>query len=413
MKRNDTLGYLVYALMLAMAILVGFFVLRPDFSSSSANFTMNVYVLVLLSILVGVVITSLFLEVGHLLGAKIGGYEITAWICLGLGFKKKKDGKKKFFAGNYDGLTGETTVTPKDADKSNPRPMIYMGLLFLFVEIVAAVCLLILSLASTKSGNNGLYWLKPASEVVLTVACMVLVYEYFPAPLDAKNDGYLMTILNNKVNVSAYNQMLLAEDKLARGLPAGDTPVYDEVTDFTAAVNDVTLYADLDKGDYEGALSIVEKTLACEKKVSTGVYRLAEAQKIAIILDTKPLEEAKKYFIALPVDVKKHIAALNSAPAVRAYVLANGLIEESIGETEAALNKVHDAFRKLPKEKKAVEKKLLKLAMEKVLAAHPDWDFSDYGYTLTAKEEAKVENTAASKTDNDVVVTAVGEDKHE
>ncbi len=398
--------------MLAMAVVVGFFVLRPDFSSSSANFTMNVYVLVLLSILVGVVITSLFLEFGHFLGAKIGGYEITAWICLGLGLKKKKDGKRRFFAGNYDGLTGETVVTPKDADKSNPRPIIYMGLLFLFIEIVIAVVLLILSLTSVKAGDNSLYWLKPASEVVLTVACMVLVYEYFPAPLDSKNDGYLMTILNSKVNVSAYNQMLLAEDKMARGLPTGETPVYDEVTDFTAAVNDVTLYADLDKGDYEGALSIVEKTLACEKKVSTGVYRIAEAQKVAIILDTRPLEEAKKYFIALPVEVKKHLAALNNAPAVRAYILANGLIEESVGETEAALNKVHDAFRKLPKEKKAVEKKLLKLAMEKVLTAHPNWDFSDYGYTLT-KEETKVENTSASKTGNDVVVTAVDEDKHE
>ena len=384
MKKNESLGYLAYALMLVIAVCVGFFVLRTDFSNTS-NYSMNVYVLVLLSILVGIVLTALLLELGHLLGAKIGHYEVTGWICLGLGAKKKKDGKKKFFVGNYDGLTGETIVVPLDANKSNPRPIIWMGLLFLFLEVLAAVGCIVFAMYRINVGDTSLYWLKPAAEVVLTVACMVLLYDIFPAALDAKNDGYLVTILNNKVNVEAYNQMLIAEDKMSRGLPAGDTPVYDEVTDFTAAVNDVTLYRLLGEGNEEEALKIVEKTLACEKKVSQAVFRYAEAQKVAIMLDTLPLEKAKEYFVALPLEVKKHIASLSSAPAVRAYVLANGLVEESFGETEAALNKTHDAFKKLPKEKKAVEKKLLADAMNKVMTAHPDWDFTDYGYELKEK----------------------------
>ncbi len=394
MKKNDTMGYVAYLLMLAIAVCVGFFVLRPDFSAGTTYLTISPYILVLLSILIGIVFTSLVLELGHLLGAKIGKYDVTGWVCLGLGMKKKKDGKKKFYAGNYDGLTGETIVSPLDSQKSNPRPIIYMGLLFLFIEIVICVAMLVFSSSRINNGDTSFYWLKASSEVVLTVAGMVLVYDIFPTALDSKNDGYLITILNNKTNVVAYNEMLLAEDKLARGLPKGDTPVYDEVTDFTSSVNDITLYDYLDKGDYDAALKIVEKTLVSKKKVSASIYNYAEAQKVAILLDTLPLEEAKKYFIALPLDVKKHIASLSNAPSLRAYVLANGLVEESIGETEAALNKTHDAFRKLPKEKKAVEKKLLKLAVEKVLLAHPDWDFSDYGYSVKAdekKEDAKKE----------------------
>ncbi len=387
MKKNDTFGYLAYALMLALAVCVGFFILRPDFASGASYLTMNVFLLVFLSILVGIVLTSLLLELGHLLGAKMGHYEVTAWICLGIGLKKDKDDKNKFFLGSFDGLTGETIVAPKDTKKSNPRISIYMALLFILIEIAAISGLLVFGLAKIKVGETGYYWIKPASEVVLTIIGMILLYDIFPAPLDAKNDGYLMTILNSKINVIAYNEMLLATDKLTRGLPVGDLPVYDEVTDFTYSVNDVTLYEDLNKGDYEAALNILEKTLASKDKVSTSLYRTAEAQKIAILLDTKPLEEAKAYYIALPLEVKKHLSALNSAPAIRAYVLANGMIEESIGETEAGLNKVHDVFRKLPKEKKAVEKKLLKLAMEKILTAHPDWDFSDYGYTLEKKDE--------------------------
>ncbi len=409
MKKNDTMGYVAYLLMLALAVCVGFFVLRPDFSAGSTYLTISPYILVLLAILIGIVITGVVLELGHLLGAKIGKYEVTGWVCLGLGMKKKKDGKKKFYAGNYDGLTGETIVTPIDTKKSNPRPIIYMGLLFLFLEIIICVVMLVLASSFIKNGETSYYWLKTSSEVVLTVAGMVFLYDVFPSALDSKNDGYLITILNNKTNVIAYNEMLLAEDKLSRGLPKGDTPVYDEVTDFTAAVNDITLYDYLDKGDYAAALTIIEKTIACEKKVSTPVFRYAEAEKVAIMIDTLPLEEAKKYFIALPLDVKKHIASLSNAPSVRAYVLANGLIEESIGETEAALNKTHDAFRKLPKEKKAVEKKLLKLAVEKVLTAHPDWDFSDYGYTINKDE--KVDAVKTETADKSEEVVTASEDK--
>lgn len=387
MKKNDSFGYLVYALMLALAVCVGFFVLRGDFSSGASYLTMNVFLLVFLSILVGVVVSALLLELGHLLGAKAGKYEVVAWICLGIGFKKNKDGKKKFFMGSYDGLTGETIVTPKDTKKSNPRFSIYFSLLFMLIEIAVLAGLLVFAMAQIKAGNTGLYWIKPSSEVVLTIVGMILIYDLFPAPLDAKNDGYLITIFNSKVNVIAYNEMLLADDKLARGLPIGDMPIYDEVTDFTASVNDVTLYADLDKGDYQGALEILEKTIASKDKVSSSIYQMAEAQKIAIILDTKPLDEAKAYFISLPRDTKKHLSTLSNAPSIRAYVLANGLLEESFGETEAGLNKVHDAYRKLPKEKKAVEKKLLALAMNKIMAAHPDWDFSDYGYALTKENE--------------------------
>lgn len=404
MKKNESLGYLAYLLMLVVAICVGMFVLRSDFSSTYASsISVSSYALVIIAIVVGIIVTAVFLEVGHIVGAKIGRYDVQRFVILGIGRKKKNNGKWVSYFGSFDGLTGETSVTPKDVKKSNPRPIIYMGLLFLFLEIVICVILLVIAMSSLNGGDSTLFWLKPASEVVMTIAGMVLIYDIFPAAIDSKNDGYLMTILNNKVNVEAYNQMLIAENNLARGIKSETNIVYDEVTDFTAAVNDVALYDCLDKGQFDDALKIVEKTLACQKKVSSSVYRVAEAQKIAIILDTKPLEEAKKYFIALPVETKKHIAALNSAPAIRAYLLANGLVEESIGETEAALNKVHDVYRKLPKEKKSVEKKLLKASVLKVLEAHNDWDLSDYGYKL---EETKKEEPSSNVTSNDTVVTA-------
>jgi hypothetical protein len=394
MKKNDSMGYVAYAVMLAIALLVGFLVLRPQITAYYSSFQLNPVILVLIAIVVGIIITAIFIELGHLIGAKIGHYNVSKSLCLGLGFKKDKNGKKVMTAGNFDGITGETTIVPQDIKKSKPFAYIYMPLLFVLVEMVLCVVLVVLARTKANVGDNSLVWLQVASEAVMTVAGMILVYDIFPAPLDSKNDGYLLTILTNTTNREAYNEMLLAEDKLAHGLPAGDTPVYDNVTDFTASVNDLTLYAYLSKGDMQGALSIIEKTINSKEHVSSRLYKEAVAAKVAIMIDTLPLEEAKQFFVKLPLEDKKYLASLSSAPAIRAYVLANGLIEGSQSETDAALEKAPGVLHKLPKEKRIIEKKLLNASVDKVSALHPDWNLGEYGYgskKVEAPDETKPE----------------------
>jgi len=381
MKKNDTMGYLVYALMLVIAVMVGLLVLQPEFRKyTTEQLGMNSIVLVLISIVVAIVITAIFIELGHLVGAKVGKYTVSSWVVLGLGFKKNKEGKNKFYAGGFDGITGETIMVPKDVKKSNPHPAIYFPLLFVLVEIIAYVVLIVIASSKVAGGDYSILWMGAASETGIAISCMILLYQIFPAALDAKNDGYLITILNSKGNVEAYNSILLATDRASKGLPPEATPVYDEVTDFTAAVNDITLYEDFAKNDLEGALAIVEKTIASKKHVSPSIYKSAEANKLAIIIKTKPLEESKKYFVAMPIELKKFLAGLSTPAAIRAYILANGLIEESISETEAAIEKSHEVLRKLPKDRKAQEKGMIKEDVLLVIKTHPDWDLSDYGY---------------------------------
>jgi hypothetical protein len=391
MKKNDAMGYLAYALMLALACGVGFGVLRPIFSDTAkyGNPPFNNIVFVLVAVVIGIVLNALFIELGHIIGCKIGHYNILSVDILGLKWTKQENGKFKFSFGEFDGFTGETKYVPQDVKKSNPRHLIYTPLLFLLVEVTLLCVLIALGNAFGAKGTTAWYWWGSVwGIVILTLASMIYLYDIFPAPLDARNDGYLLTILTNETNKEAYNQILLAQDRMAKGLPAGDTPVYDSVTDFTVRLNDVTLYQKLGAKDYEGALAILEKTIACKAKVSTGIYQEAVTQKTALYIVSKPLEEAKAFYIALPLESKKYIASLGSAGAVRTYVLVSGLIEESINETEEALNRADAALRKAGDDKKAVEEALLKDAVNKVLAAHPDWDLSGYGYG-TPKEEAK------------------------
>lgn len=415
MKKNEAMGYVAYLLMLAIALLVALLVVRPVFSNTDYfnALPMNSFLFIIIAVAVGVLLNALFIEMGHLIGAKMGHYKVTSWICLGIGWKLGKDGKRHATVSSFDGLTGETKVVPLDAKKSNPRHMIYMPLLFLLLEVVGLSAEVAICRAKGDTGNVGsdphiMAW-AVFGIIILAVAGMIYIYDIFPAPLDAKNDGYLLTILTNETNKEAYNQILIAEDKMANGLPVGDTPVYDSVTNFTARVNDVSLYQRLSKADYEGALAIIEKTIACKDKVSDNVYEEAVTQKTALYLMSRPFEEAKQFYIDLPLADKKHIAGLSSSPAVRSYVLVSGLVDESENEVKEALNHSYSALKKSGVDKKPIELTLLNRSVDLVRTKHPEWDFSEYEEVLhpekakqeVTKEAAKEEQTPAKPAEVD------------
>ncbi|MCH4277575.1 MAG: hypothetical protein LKF89_01450 [Bacilli bacterium] len=385
MKKNDAMGYVAYGLMIAIGLIVGFIVLRPVFSTYYNYAPLPPVVIVLLALLGGILINALLIELGHLLGAKVGKYTVVKSICLGVGFKRTKDGKKKMTFSNFDGLTGETIVIPNDIKKSNPRHMIYFPLLFLLIEVIGLVAGMI-AFKTLAASEQSYWWWYSFLVIILAMAGMIYLYDIFPFPLDSKNDGYLLPILTNDTNKEAYNQMLQSEYNLSMGLPEENTPVYDSVTDFTVKINNVTLFKKLQAKDYDGALDIIEKTIASKKNVSSGVYNEAMAQKCAIYLLKKPLGEAKQYYIDMPLDDKKYIASLSTSASVRAYLLISGLVEESYSESEEALNKADQALRHSG-DKRPIETALLKDALDKVAEAHKDWDFTSYAPLFESEDK--------------------------
>jgi hypothetical protein len=389
MKKNEAMGYLVYALMIVIAIVVGLTVIRPVFGNADyANaLPMNGILFILLAVIGGILVTAILLEVGHVLGALLGHYEVRSVNCLGIEVRKEAKGSWKPSFASFDGITGETRVTPKDIKTSNPRHFIYLPLFFFLLEVIA--CVAVMAFAKAKSVSEPSWiWGYVFACTVLAVGGMIFLYDIFPAPLDSKNDGYLITILTNQTNVEAYNQMLLAEDRIAKGLPAGETPVYEKVTDFTSRINDVAIYENLRKRDYQEAMRIVEFAIKSKDSVSSGVYHAAVAQKLALMFYLRPLEEVRQFYIDLPLDDKKYIASLSNGPCVRSYILISGLVEDSLSETEEAMGKADSALRGLGADKKPIEEELIREAVKKVLERHPDWDLSAFGF---GKPEIKAE----------------------
>ncbi len=405
MKRSNLWGWIIYIAMLVIAVVVGLVVVRPYFNREIlAPVPMNGIVFILLAVLLGVIGNALLVELGHLLGAKAGGYKVLSWNCLGFTFKRDTNDKFRFCFSNFDGLTGETKVGPKDIKKSNPSLMGYFSLLLFLLEVIGLVIVIVLGgMAEANDPANPIIWWKVFAIVVLTVGGMIYLYDIFPAPLDSKNDGYVLVIASNKTNRVAYNQMLKAEYDAALGLPVEELPIYEDVTDFTERVNQVSVYRHLAKHEYVEALSIVEKTIACKGKVSDTTYRSAVAQKCSLLLLNGQFEEGREYYVSIPLDCKKFIASMENAPANRAYILISGLIESSIQETTQALDHADTAIRNADKDKQDIEEDLIRIALQMVIKAHPDWDMSAYN---------SGEEDSSASTDNDTK-QASNENKNE
>lgn len=105
MKKEDGLSLIVYAIMIGIAFLVGFIVLKPMISEATGFGPGMAIVYILIAILINVII----LELAHIIGAKIGGYKIISFNILGLCLYRKEN-KWKFKFSNFDGITGETKI---------------------------------------------------------------------------------------------------------------------------------------------------------------------------------------------------------------------------------------------------------------------------------------------------------------
>ncbi len=383
MKKNDFAIFLVYVAMFAIALLVGMLWIRPIVSESGANMAINPILLVFISIVVGILLNSSLLELGHILGAKTGRYNVISWSILGLGVKINSDKKRKFGYVKFDGLTGETKVSPKDPNKSSLGGYISFPILFYLIELIAFVVVF-----SFASRDTSLSWLQIFSLVILTVGGMIFVYDYFPARLDSVTDGYLMLVVSKPINKVAYNNMLLAEKAAALNEPIPAMPIYEEITDFTFLLNSVTVYSYIEKGEVEKAIKLLDKAINTEKGLSKSLVREAATLKLSLLL-TFRFEEGKKVYEGIDDEEKKYISSLSSSSSLRCYLLISGLIEESETETNYAIDKVEKVYKGVSKSSKQIEKSLIETSVALIKQKHPSWNLYELPWQNKSEEENK------------------------
>ena len=376
MKKEDITGLIVYLIIIAFAIVFGLTVLQAHQQESTLSGFL--YVLYIIgSVLVGAILNAVLFEMAHVIGAKIGKYEIVSVNILGLCFYKE-EGKRKIRFSSFDGLTGETKIVPKEGmvEKANPYPYLFFGSLFFAVEAVAVMVIFSIFRHAEE------LVLRDVAYSLLTIGAIglvVLIYNILPMRIDSMTDGYRLTMVSNPKNKLAFNELLRVEYEIAQGNDDVEIRIFDEITNLTADLNLNKVYALLDKKEYKEAEEILDKIIEAKENVSEKVYIRARAQKIYINLITKGLEEAKEYYEKeVPVAERREISNDVSMASIRAYLLMSGLLDKSRSECIIALNNVYSAFRHTPKNRQHTELVLFNEALQKVVDAHPDWELEGY-----------------------------------
>ena len=376
MKKEDITGLIVYLIIIAFAIVFGLTVLQAHQQESSL--TGIFYVLYIIgSVLVGAILNAILFEMAHVIGAKIGKYQIVSVNILGLCFYKD-GGKRKVRFTSFDGLTGETKIVPKEGmvEKANPYPYLFFGSLFYVVEIVAVMVVFSIF---RKAEDLALRDMAYSLLTIGAIGLVILIYNILPLRIDSMTDGYRLTMVSNPKNKLAFNELLRVEYEISQGNDDVEIRIFDEITNFTADLNLNKVYALLDKKEYKEAEEILDKIIEAKENVSEKVYIRARAQKIYINLITKSLDEAKEYYEKeVPVAERREISNDVSMASIRAYLLMSGLLDKSRSECIIALNNVYSAFKHTPKNRQHTELVLFNEALQKVVDAHPDWELEGY-----------------------------------
>lgn len=371
MKKEDLASLVIYLIMIAAAVIVGLTAVQATFTSHY-HLSMPTYLFAILVIVVGLLVNIIGLELSHVAGAKIGGYNILSVNCVAFCFYKK-EGKWKFGFKDFDGLTGETKIAPKN-EKAKLAPYIWFPIVMYFVELAA--CIVIFTLAEDKNTptSSPLHWMAIASLLFIIIASMLALYNLVPLKLDSMTDGYRFTLLTKKENVEAFNELMRVEAAQMNNEDPGEIRIFNEITEYTANINLISVYEELKKKNYAKAEELIDMIVVDPKKVSAQTYNRLLSQKLYIKIMTLPLEEVKEYYDKNVDDfARKYIANDLSMESIKAYVLIAGLLDKSRNEVEFAKSRKDRALKRTPTARAEIENQLYEEALARVYEAHPDW----------------------------------------
>lgn len=375
MKKQDVAGLIVYVIILALAAVFGLVVIR-EYSPKSGLSTGLFILFVSGAIVSGVLFNAILFELAHIIGAKIGGYNITSLSILGFTFEKV-DGKTKFRFASYDGLTGETKIVPnlKRKKPANPIPYLIFGTLFYAIEVVIVVVsysILTRDDLPTSYNNLGYFLL-----IIMAVGGMILFYNIIPLRLDSLTDGYRLRLVSGKKNKEAFNAMLLGEN----GVQQVETEEHKE-SSFSSdlKLNDLYKFLDEDKlPEAEAAADEIISDYENGKKISNKTIVEAQANKIYLQFANNELDEAIKYCeTTYNLHDKKELSEENNLACLRAYILLSAFVDRSRFECIRSLDKTFKVYKHTSEDKKALETKLFNKAIDMINEKHPDWGINEY-----------------------------------
>lgn len=397
MKKNDFATFLVYVAMFAIALLVGLLVLRPTISNAR-DLPVHFVVIVIAGLVVGALLNAALIELGHVVGARAGKCEVRSVALFGLTWTFKKSEKTKVGFKAYDGLTGQTKVRPLDREQSSLSAYRLLPVFFALLEVILMGILIVIS-KNLAASNPGAQWLEIFCMVILTTAAMIYFYDIFPARLDSVTDGYLFVLLTKPANKLAYNDLLIAEAIAEEGGALPETPIYDDVTEFTGKLNLLSVYRCLNENKIDEAIAILDKSLECETAPKS-IKGQALCFKLSLLLQYR-IDAGRKMYGELEDKDKKVISAFESMASLRCYALIASKIEASETEANYAIDKVEKVIGYEEDFAQPHEKRLTENMVAYIRSDHPSWDVYEPVWETKKKQKDEEEEEVEEETSED------------
>jgi len=366
MKKEELTTLAVYAVMIAIAIFVGVNIIAPAFLRLGIT-GISQYGYAIVTIFGAFIINVVALELGHVLGALLGGYAINTVNILGLGFVRSKEGFRIKLQ-PYEGLTGETTVTPK-AKKIKPRLFLWGGLFVYLIEII-------LALVVAYGLFNELQWGRYASIVVVAVGGMLMIYNFMPFKLDTVTDGYRLATLTTTQGNAAYVELQRIEKAYKEGKDPQPFQVGKDLNNLTIQIYFHKIYQALVDEDYARAAKDLKLVLTSPRLGETLQQKIFVLQTFIYFMEAKP-KTASTYYYKLDSKQRKYLSHDANMITLTTYLFVSGLIEESYSEASYTFERQHVAIKKIHESgRKAAESILFNRVLKLVKKKNPTWRFS-------------------------------------
>ncbi len=368
MKKAPNFSLLVYAVFLVALYFIGTSILAPAQTALGSQS----FLFFISAIVICFIICVFLMELGHIIGAKIGGYRIVSVSFMWLMFRKNK-GKMQVKLHSFDGFTGETIIAPKK-EKANPLPYFWGGTILLLIVLVLGIALPNL-LPKTLEGKT-FACLKYGSYVLSIIAGLLIVYNILPFQLDTKNDAIMMKNVT-KENVAVFNNLCALKEALYKGeiLPADIEPLED-VDYLKGQWNYYAYLANTYQGNYVKAEEIIDGMIAKSEKLPEDLYRELLVAKIFLIIMGRSVDEAKEYFKNLNQSQRKLVNEFNSVEGCRNYFALLALVIESKEDATTAYKKYQSKKKSLLEEGRLFdEEQMMSIVVNKIHELHSDWTF--------------------------------------
>ena len=368
MRKEEIRGLIIYLILIVVALIVGFAGIRPMMEKYGPAMSDLLFIVIVLAI--AYLVNSIGLEVLHVIGAKLGGYNVTSFNIFGICLFKTSEDKWKLGFRDFNGISGETKIAP-NKEKLNPNMFIWIPLFGYAIELASCIVIAML----VKSTHISIVWFRPAAFLFVLISSMLAFYNFIPLKLDSMTDGYRIRLFTQPVNIEAYNQMLAIQEDRRLGKNIRDVHVFDEITEYTAEMNVLAMYKYLEEEKYDDAVAIIDKLLENKKAINVNDYNRLIAQKLYLAVLTQPLADAKKLYEEIcPIDIRRFIANDASMPSIRAYIMIAGMIEDSESEVAFAQSKVEKAKKRALASEIKTEEVLLEKALNYIYENHPKWE---------------------------------------